>query len=214
MLKLVMIVSALPFVAAGFAANAFGFRVLLRPDKVSLEVDVLMRKLLAQMQREDIEIIYQKKQLWPNLSSGKLHLPASFKKSKKASHVGRALQLLGVILLGEQQPEPVIWREKMLKLGYTLPVFTLLVIAFAFLVGKMPSAVLFTIASASLGFTSVMLGLSMGVDKEAAHLMVDRVEKLRVLPRLSEEELVVAAIKASPWAALMPGVFLKLTLKD
>lgn len=214
MLKLVMILSALPFVAAGFAANAFGFRVLLRPDTISLEVDTLIRKLLARIRRDDIEIVYHKKQLWPNLSSGKLHLPESFKKSKKASHAGRALQLLGVLLLGEQQPEPVRWREKMLKLGYTLPVFTLLVIAFAFLVGKMPSAVLFTIASASLGCTSVMLGLSMGVDRESAHLMVDHLEKLRVLPRLSEEELVVTAIKATPWAALMPGVFLKLTLKD
>ncbi|WP_018968720.1 hypothetical protein [Rubritalea marina] len=214
MWKLIIIFSALPFVVAGFAANALGLRILLKPATISMELDVFIHKLLLCMQREDIQVVYEKRQLWPKLSVDKLYLPESYRASKRVSHAGLAAQRLGVVLLGEQQPDPVRWRERMLKLGYTLPVFALLVVSFGFLVGKLPTTILLAVIAATLGFVSVMLGLSMGVDREAAYLMVTRLEKLRVLPRLSEEEAVVEAIKAAPWASLMPGAFLKLTLKD
>ncbi|GAA4585637.1 hypothetical protein GCM10023107_01310 [Actinoplanes octamycinicus] len=102
----------------------------------------------------------------------------------------------------------------MLKLGHTAPHFIILIISFSCLLGKLPLIIGICLLAFSLGLSTVMLWLSMSVEKEAAHLMVSRIEKSRPLPRLTEEEALVSSVQAVPWARLIPGTFLKLVLKD
>lgn len=206
--------SLAPFIVSGIFANILGLRYLLVDRKVSLSVRVYLEKILACSDCGEIEISFIGKRGQLDCGKKRLTLPASYEDSKDAQHHARASIDLGLLLLREQHPAPVDWRLKMVKLGNLLPLFTIMVVIFSCLLGKLLPTIGVAAITFSLGLSSVLLWLSIAVEKEAAHLMVDRVEKLRIIPRLSEEEALVTSIRAVPWARLIPGALLKLILKD
>lgn len=214
MWRFAILISIAPFVVGGIMANIFGLRILNRKSYLSLTVDQILQKILTNINRQDIKLEYTKKTLWDIKVSTPLNLPASFKDSKKASHAASALNHLGMYLLSEKHQATVQWRLKAIKAGYLLPIFVLLITVFSSIVGKLPAMISIAVVSASLGFCTASLWFSLGVAKEAAHQMASRVEKMRILARLSEEEELVSAIKACPWASLIPGALFKLIPKD
>ena len=214
MWRLLILVSLAPFIAGGLFANIFGLRHLVGDQKISLSVKVFLDKFLATTGREDITIQYKGKRGAINCPGRTLTLPASYETSYHTAHHARASLDLGMLLLHENHSGPIEFRLKMLKLGHLAPLFMTLIVSFSCLLGKLPPIIGISLFAFSLGLSAVMLWLSMPVEKEAAHLMVSRFEKLRLVPRLSEEESLVCSIRAVPWSRLIPGVLLKLVLKD
>lgn len=213
MWRLLIISTLIPFILCGACANLMGLRVLAGCEKLNIDVETLLRKILRQMSRKDIKIQFSKKLSWQNNDEKVVKLPIRYRESRNASDAAQAAISLAMLLLHEKHPSLVRWRMNTIKLGYILPSFSLLIVLFSFIIGKLPAVILLVIIAVVLGFCSVMLWLSMGVEKEAAHLMVSRIEKLRVLSSLRDEESLVTAIKATPWVSLIPGALLKLIAK-
>ncbi|MFC4994523.1 hypothetical protein [Rubritalea tangerina] len=213
MWKLVILLALAPFVGACICANLFGLKALTQPSKLSCDVDTLLNKILSVMDRTNISIHYVKRQTWPRVNQHTIELPQQYRNSKSSIHHARACLTLSYTLLYQEHQEAIDWRLKTIKTGYLLPLFTLLIVAFSFLIGKLPGIIMIASLTLSLGITSCLLWWSLRVERDAAHHMASRIEKLRVLPRLREEEALTETLKALPWASLIPGVFLKLTTK-
>lgn len=209
MWRLLLIGSIAPFLIACLASNLIGAAAHNKKLELNKTVSSLLNHLLQVMGEDDIEVVYVKRPLWTFTPDEILRIPAKLENSCKASDVAHAFTLLGFVLLFRKQPAPIQWRLKMVRLGNVLPLFALLIGVFTFLLAKIPLAAALAALFGSLSLCSVFLWLSISVEKEAAQLMINRVEALRILPRLSEEEKLVAAIKATPWLSLIPGAILK-----
>ena len=214
MWRFIILVSIVPILLGCVLANLFGISVLAGKRKLSHSVESLVLRLLKVMGREDISLEFVKSPLWSHRHDGILRISSKHQHSDNAAHVARALIDLGLLLLHEKQPQAVDWRSKMVKLGSLLPVFTLLFAIFTFMLAKIPAAVAVAVLVGSLSLCTVMLWLSLSIEKEASILMVSYIEKLRILPRLSEEEDLVGALHAMPWVSLIPGVILKFILRN
>lgn len=214
MWRFIILASVLPFILGFIGANLFGLSILKQKNKLSRTTEQLINQFLLILGREDIVVEFVKSPLWAHKLDGKLRIPAKHQHSNRASHTARALVSLGMLLLHEKQPAPISWRLKVIRLGNTLPVFILLITIFGFIVAKIPMLMALAIVSSSLSLCVVMLWLSLSIEKEAALLMVSRVEKLRILPRLREEEDLVEALRATPWVSMIPGTILRFMLRD
>jgi len=210
----ILIISTLaPFLAGGALAHIFGVRVWATNPELSESVGSIVSRLLARLDRGDIKLSYGKVSPWLNHTEGSIRFPKSYLESKKSSHAARAMIQIGLYLLHEKHATTVDWRLKAIKTGYILPVFVLLIAAFSFVVAKLPAIIAIASIAGSLGISSILLWLSLAVEKEAAHLMVSRIEKLRLMPRLRDEESLVSSTVAAPWVSLIPGVLLKLIVR-
>lgn len=179
-------------------------------------IDDLLRALLAKLNRGDIKILYRKTFWWGSskLTAKELQLPSHYQNSRNVDQHARALIRLSMLLSAENHPQAIQWRMNMVKLGYVIPLFAAVAAIFCTLVGKMPILISLSIISASLGGCTVMLWLSLAVEKQAAEQMADTIEKLRLLPRLREEEALIETMSALPWVTLIPGTLLKIVVKD
>lgn len=207
MWRLIFLISAIPLIAGGAAAQLLGFRVLRRNFETHLDVDSFLAKLKQAANCDDIKIVYSSK-LWLDSSGakdGQVVLHQKLKEKKDANSLALAAIQFGLCLLRVEHKATVEWRQKMVKSGYVLPVFVMMVGLFTSLVGKMPAKIALAAIAASFGFVTTMLWLSMPVEKEAASLVIQFIEKHRLFSRIHEEEAVVNAIKATCWASLLPG---------
>ena len=214
MWRLIIIITLAPFLIGGALAHLLGIRVWTANADLSESVDNILNRTLARLNRNDIKLIYGKASPWMSHSNGTIRLPKKYMDSKKSSHVARAMIQLGVHLLHEKHAATVEWRLKTIKVGYVLPAFALLIVTFSFVIGKLPAMIVMATLIGTLGFCSFLLWLSLGVEKEVAHLMVSRIEKLRLMPRLCDEESLVSSILAAPWVSLIPGALLKFIVRD
>lgn len=215
MWRIIILVSILPFLVSGFFANWFGLRRFHKAGTLNRSVSQNVANLLEKMNRKDMVVSYGRSfMLGSQNSANSITIPSRYKSSYKVKDLGLVLTQLGMVLLSEKHPSPIAWRRSTVKTGYILPAFTLMIVLFSCIIGKLPALIGLAALSASLGISSVLLWLSLAVEKEAAHLMVDRVESLRLFSKLEEEERVVSAIQATPWVSLVPGALLKLMLKD
>lgn len=173
-----------------------------------MSVDELLKKLhAASGQSAPLDIVYSDK-LWAGSSSIKgnqITISKKIKDNKDANSLARSAIIYGLFLLRENHESTVAWRQKMVKSGYVLPVFVMMVALFTSLVGKLPFKIALAAIAAAFGFTTTMLWFSMPVEKEAGNVVIDLIEKQRLFPRLREEEAVINAIKATCWTSLMPG---------
>jgi hypothetical protein len=213
MWRILIISTLVPFLAGGALAHIFGVRVWATNPDLSESVGSILSRLLARLDRADIKLSYGKVSPWVNHTEGSIHFPQSYLESKKSSHAARAMIQIGMYLLHEKHAATVDWRLKAIKTGYILPVFVLLIVAFSFVVAKLPAIIAVASIAGSLGISSILLWLSLAVEKEAAHLMVSRIEKLRLMPRLRDEESLVSSTIAAPWVSLIPGVLLKFIVR-
>lgn len=214
MWRFIILIAIAPILLGSILANLFGFSVLAGTRKLSHSVESLTVRLLKVIDREDIAVEFVKSPVWSHKHDRVLRISSKYQHSEKPAHVARVLIDLGLLLLHEKQPQAVEWRSRMVKLGYLLPVFTLLFAVFTFILAKIIPVVAVSVILGSLSLCSVMLWLSLSIEKEAAQLMVSHVEKLRILPRLSEEEDLVSALRATPWVSLIPGAILKFIQKN
>ena len=214
MWRLFIITTLAPFLAGGALAHLFGVRVWATNPDLSESVGSILSRLLTRLDRGDIKLSYGKVSPWMNHSEDSIRLPKSYLESKKSSHAARAMVQIGIYLLHEKHAPTVDWRLKAIKTGYILPVFVLLIVAFSFIAAKLPALIVVAALAGSLGLCSTLLWLSLAVEKEAAHLMVSRIEKLRLMRRLRDEESLVSSTLAAPWVSLIPGVLLKFIVRD
>ncbi|MEO1856663.1 MAG: hypothetical protein ABGY95_04770 [Rubritalea sp.] len=213
MWRIFIITSLVPFLAGGVLAHLFGTRVWSTSADLSESVASILSRLLTRLDRDDIKVSFSKVSPWLSCNDGSIYLPKTYLESKSSAHAARAMIQLGMYLLHEKHSSTVDWRLKAIKTGYILPVFVLLVVSFAFIVAKLPAIVVMASLAGSLGLSSILLWLSLAVEKEAAHLMVSRIEKLRLMRRLRDEESLVSSTLAAPWVSLIPGVLLKFIVR-
>lgn len=213
MWRLLILVSITPFILGGICANFFGLSIVCKKTQISRTVEQVIHHLLGVLGRDDIAVSFVKSPLWSHPSDGTLRIVAKHQTSKRAAHAAKALVSLGILLLHEKQPATVRWRLKVVRMGHILPIFLLLIVIFTFIAAKLPLMIALSVISGCFGLCTIMLWLSLPIEKEAAQIMISRVEKLRILPRLKEEEYLVSALRATPWVSLIPGALLKFMLR-
>lgn len=215
-MRLLFIFSTLGFLLNCVVAQLIAVSRLQKLGATRQSVDDVIAKLLHKLEREDIKILYTRK-FWiasTKFSPTHLVLPWHYQHSREAACIGHALLRLGIMFLHKKFPNPVIWRLKMLQLGYILPAFVIMGAVFSTLVGKLPIMISICAVSSSLFLASVTLWLSIGVELEAANLMVSLLKKYRLLARVDDEDEVIEGIKAKPWLNLIPGIVLKFIWRE
>lgn len=209
--RLLFIFSTLAVLINCAAAQLLAISRLRKLGETHQSVDDVLRKLLQQLGRDDITIQYSKA-FW--IASSQFHptrlvLPIHYQQSRHASCIGHSLLRLGMLFMHSKHPNPVEWRLKMIQLGYMMPAFVIMGAVFSSLIGRLPVMISLCAVSGSLLIACVSLWLSIGVEQEAARLMVKLVKKYRLLVRVSDEEEVIEGIQAKPWVNLIPGILLK-----
>lgn len=215
--RIILLVSIIPLLAAIILRKLNGDRILRRDGQTLLTkpAEDTARRMLDSMGHEKIEL-QQSKSPWavlgtpskkaielPDYTKGKLH-PGTVE-----SHAHAALSV-GVFLLSQREPTLTGKREWALRFGHVFPVFTVIVMVFAIAVGKLPVMLCLSIIVGSLGLAACAQALTLACELRAATLAAVVLEKKRIFPRLSEEELVTTAIRAQAWRSIVPGLLSRL----
>ncbi|SHJ33222.1 Putative neutral zinc metallopeptidase [Rubritalea squalenifaciens DSM 18772] len=212
MWRLIILVSAIPFIAGGLAAHLLGVRFLKRSMQTHLDVETLMKKLLLLSGHADDVVQYSTK-YWSaasNLNEKQFVLDEKIRTNRDVNSLAHAAIQFGLYSLQREHSATIQWRVKVVKSGYLLPTFVILIALFTSLVGKLPVKIALAAVAASFGFITVMLWLSMPVEREAGKYAAELIEEHRLFARIREEEAVVRAIHATVWTSLIPGVLRKL----
>lgn len=139
-----------------------------------------------------------------------IRLPKETAESRSAYAHGQATLRFGLYLLARRDAKAVDRRRWALRFGHVFPIFTCIVAIFAVLVAKIPLGWILAIILSSLALASCAQIFSVKAERQAAELACLVLEKKRVLPRLSEEEDVIAATRAWSWWRVLPGILARL----
>jgi hypothetical protein len=215
--RIILLLSIIPLLAAIILRRMNGDRILRRDGQnlLTKPAESTARKMLDAMGHEKIEL-RQRKSPWSVLGSSsdkEIELP-DFTKGKShpgtvESHALAALRV-GIFLLGQREPSLTAKREWALRFGHVFPIFTVICVIFALAVGKLPVIWGLSIVIGSLGIAACAQALALACELRAATLTAVVLEKKRIFPRLSEEELVTTAVRAQAWRAIVPGLLARL----
>ncbi len=215
--RVILLLSIIPLLVAIILRRFNGDRILRRDGQELLTkpAEDTARRMLDAMGHENIELL-QSKSPWAVLGSSSdkaVELP-DYTKGKRhpgtvESHAHAALRV-GVFLLSQREPTLTGKREWALRFGHVFPVFTVICVIFALAVGKLPALWGLSIIVGSLGLAACAQALTLACELRAATLASVVLEKKRIFPRLSEEELLVPAIRAQAWRAIVPGLLARL----
>lgn len=173
-------------------------------DEVSLTGRELVAKILAKGGAKGVEVI-EKKRPFLVVGPERLVLPPVLAESRKAREVAEAGLLAGLVLMARRQEKVVKWRAWAAKFGAAFPAFTMIAMAFALVVGRLGATWVVGIVAASLGLTTLLLWLTLPVERTAATVVADMVEESTVVPRRSEGERLANLVRALGWRRIVPG---------
>lgn len=140
-----------------------------------------------------------------------LRLPTEAAESRSAYAHGQVALRVGLYLLSLRDPKALERRRWALRFGHVFPIFTLIVAVFGVLVAKIHFGWVLAIVLTSLALAACAQVLTVNAERQAAELACVVLEKKRILPRLSDEEVVVAATRAWSWVGVLPGILARLT---
>ena len=215
--RFLLLVSLIPLLAAIILRKLNADRILRRDGQQLLHhpADGTARKMLDSMGHEKVKLV-QKQSLWPvtgDAAQKSVQLPDMSKKRNHPALVethGLAALRAGIFLLSQREPAVTAKRDWALRFGHVFPIFTTIVVIFAFAVGKLPVLWGLSIVVGSLGIASCAQVLALACERRAATLAAVVIEKKRIFPRLSEEEAVITAARAQAWRAIVPGFLSRL----
>ncbi len=211
--RLLLILSLLPLLAALVLRKLNADRILrsARETELRTTANDLARKMLDCMGHESVELKTTKRS-WVGadvIGDGWLSLPTATAESTRASAHGQAALRVGLYLVSLRNPAAIARRRWALRFGHVFPIFTTLVVVFALMV-KLPALWALSIVVGSFGLAACAQVLTVVAELQAAAIACVLLEKKRTLPRLSDEEAVVAATRAWAWYAIVPGLLSRL----
>lgn len=215
--RVILFLSLIPLLAAIILRRFNGDRILRRDGQelLTTPAEQTARKMLNAMGHENVELKHARSP-WAILGSSSksvIELP-DYTRGKRhpgtvESHAHAAL-CVAVFLLSEREPQLAGKRVWALRFGHVFPVFTVICVVFALVVGKLPALWGLSIIVGSLGLAACAQVLTLACELRAATLASVVLEKKRIFPRFSDEEIVVPAIRAQAWRAIVPGLLARL----
>ena len=212
--RLLLFLSLLPLLAALVMRKLNADRVLKlsRDRDLSGDGAALAKRMLSSMGHENTELQIKKRE-WAGAAAngdGWLSITPQLASGKSVADHGQVALRVGLYFLALRDPKSVARRRWALRFGHAFPIFTLVVCVFALLVGKLPVMWLVSIAMASLGIAACAQILTLTTNLQASAMAAVVLEKKRIYPRLSDEELVVASTRAWAWHSIVPGLISRL----
>lgn len=212
--RLLLLLSLLPLLAALVLRKLKADRILRvsRDTRLYVKGEDLARSMLASMGHESLELRTNRKTWAGAAVTGDtwLSLPGRSAAGNTAADHGQVALRVGLYLTSQRDAAVVARRRWALRFGHVFPVFTLVVCLFGLLVGKLPPLWVLSIVMASLGIAACVQVLTVVANLQAASLAIVVLQKKRILPRLSDEEAVVAATRAWAWHGIVPGLLSRL----
>ncbi|MFT6182305.1 MAG: hypothetical protein ACJAQT_004850 [Akkermansiaceae bacterium] len=173
-------------------------------DEVSLTGAELVERVLKKGKAGDVEL-QVKLRPFVVLSPQRLVLPPGLAKSRRARDVAEAGLLAGMVLMARRQEKVVGWRTWALKFGSALPAFTIIVMAFAMVIGRLSPSLSLAIIVGSLGLTTILLWLTLPVERAAAKAVAEMLEETALVARRSEGQKLGNLVRAMAWRRIIPG---------
>ncbi len=213
MRKLLLLLSILPILATVMAAQLVGLRGLrkARQTTLSLSLQQIVEKFISLGVAAEFS-----KFSWAGIPvnrKGVAILSMDLKSSCETELVARELLKLGLAEVWKIHPDIVKWRLKVLKLSYILPPFAIIASVMALVVGRIPAGWAFVVIGLMVAVSCALLWFSKSVEVAAAKEIIYRLERARILPRLSEEEALISAIHAWTWVHLLPGMAIPIAMR-
>jgi len=212
--RLLLFLSLLPLLVALILRKLNADRILKlsRERELSGDGTALAKRMLTAMELGDAELRIKKREWAGSAASGDgwLTLTPELASGKSIADHGQVVLRVGLYFLSLRDPKSVTRRRWALRFGHAFPIFTLVVCVFALLVGKLPVMWVISIAMASLGIAACAQVLTLTTNLQAAAMAAVVLEKKHIYPRLSDEELVVAATRAWAWDSVVPGLISRL----
>lgn len=186
-----------------------------RGKKLGLTAHELSRSMLDSIQHEHVklEITNRVTRVWVGadiVGKNWLRLPKETAEGCSAYAHGKAALSVGLYLLSLHDAKAMGRRRWALRFGHVFPIFTIMVVVMAVFV-RMPLGWAFAAVSCSLALATCAQMLTLNVERQASELACVVLEKKHLLPRLSDEEAVVAATRAWSWFGILPGILARLT---
>ena len=205
-MKFILLAGLIPVILSFLAPKFFYERVVKRDGGfgVSFTGRELAEKILKKGKAESVELTV-KKLTFVKLGPTHLVLSPDQASSKKGDVVAEAALLAGMVLMARQQNKVVAWRTWALKFSWAMPAFTTIVMAFAMVIGRLSPTLCLGVVAAVLGMSTVLLWLTLPVEKAAAKAVADLLDGTALIPRRNEAERLANLVKAMPWRRIIPG---------
>jgi Zn-dependent membrane protease YugP len=215
--RLILLFSLLILLAAIVLRKVNADRALrkARAKKMGLPAGDLARKMLDSLQHDKvkIEVTTRATRVWAGADViGKkwLRIPTQVAGNLSAHAHGQAALRVGLYLLSLHDPKAMGRRRWALRFGQVFPIFTAMVVVFGIFV-RLPMGWALAIMMTSLALAACAQILTVYVERQASELACLVLERKRILPRLSDEEAVIAATRAWSWYGILPGILSRLT---
>lgn len=208
--RILLLFSLLTLLAAVAFRKLNGDRVLhgLKDIRLSLTAGDMARKMLDSVDQEKVEIRTPARR-WAaaaDLGGKWLSVPRGAASGASASSHGQAALQVGLYMLSVRDPKALARRRWAIRFGHVFPIFTTVVVIFALIVARLHGLWGFAIILASCGCAACAQLLALSAERRASALATVILEKKRIFPRLSDEEVVVAAARAHAWRSILPGI--------
>jgi len=205
-MKFILLAGLIPVILSFLARKFFYERVVKREGGtlVSLSGQELAEKILKKGKAEAVDVTVRKLS-FVKLGPTYLVLSPEQATSKKAERVAEAALLAGMVLMARRQKKVVGWRTWALKFSWAMPAFTTVVMAFAMVVGRVAPSWCIGVIAGVLGLSTVLLWLTLPVEKAAAMTVAEMLEETALIPRRHEAESLANLVKAMPWRRIIPG---------
>ena len=161
-------------------------RILMKGKASSVQVEVKSRPFLV-------------------IGPERLVLSPALAESRRAKDVAEAGLLAGMVLMARQQAKVLSWRTWAVKFGSAMPAFTVMVLFFAVVMGRLPASLSLSLLAAVLGVATLLLWFTLPVERAAARMVAGWLEETALVARRSEGEKLGGLVRALGWRRVIPG---------
>jgi hypothetical protein len=206
MAKILLLMGLIPVIIS-FLARKFLSDGTVRGEggaEVSISGGEMVDRILKKGSASDVEI-QVKTRPFQVLGPQRLVISSQLNESRRARDVAEAGLLAGLVLMARRQEKVVGWRIWAVKFGSAMPAFTMIVMAFALVVGKLGAGWCLGVVAATLGLATVLLWFTLPVERAAAGAVAEMLEETALVSRRSEGERLARLVKALAWRRIIPG---------
>jgi hypothetical protein len=206
MAKLLLLMGLIPVLISFIARKFLSDRIVRKEggSEMSISGHEMIERILKKGRAVDVEI-QVKKRLFMILGPTRLVVSPSLAESRKACDVAEAGILAGLVLMARRQEKVVSWRKWAVKFGSAMPAFTMIVMAFAMVIGRLSPTLCLGVVAASLGFATAFLWFTLPVERAAAGTVAEMLEETALVSRRSEGEAIAGLVRALGWRRIVPG---------
>lgn len=205
-MKFLLLLGLLPVIGSFLARKLMSSGVLRKEGdtEVSISGQELVERVLKKGKAESVNL-QVKKRPFLVLGPNRLVLSPGLATSKKARDVAEAGLLAGLVLMARQQEKVVGWRTWAVKFGSAGPAFTAIAMTFGAVLSRPPAGWAIGIVAAVLGLATIVLWLTLPVERAAGNAVSEMLEETPIVSRRSEGERLAKLVRASVWRRIVPG---------